>query len=250
MIDLLSYNLSLIEFGALFIAIIFIGMSKTGIPGAGMVSVPLIAIIFGSKASTGMVLPLLIIADILAIYHYNRYANWQHLRRLLPITFIGVIVASFVGKYIDDSLFQNIMAAIIFAALGLMLWQSKDNKISPPNSYWFVFVIGIIGGFASMIGNLAGPILALYLLSMRFPKNEFIATGAWFFFCINIIKTPFHIFAWQTITLNSISFGALLIPAIGIGAFMGITIAKKIPEHVFHYVTIFATAAGAIAMYI
>ena len=250
MIELFSYSLSATEFGILFFAMVFIGMSKTGIPGAGMVSVPLVVIIFGSKASTGMILPLLIIADIVAIYHYNRYANWQHLRRLLPLTLFGVIIACVVGNAIDDSLFRNIMAMIIFAALGLMLWQTKGNKITPSDSYWFVAIVGILGGFASMIGNLAGPILALYLLAMRFPKNQFLGTGAWFFLCINIVKMPFHIYVWQTVTLNSVLFGALLIPAIGIGAFIGIKTAKKMPEKVFRYIVITATAVGAVAMYL
>jgi len=90
MFELFSYSLSLYEIAILIIAAMFIGMGKTGIPGAGMVSVPLIVIIFGSKESTGVVLPLLIFADLFAVYYYSQYANWQHLRKLLPLTLIGM----------------------------------------------------------------------------------------------------------------------------------------------------------------
>ena len=99
-----------------------------------------------------------------------------------------------------------------------------------------------------MIGNMAGPIMALYLLAMRFPKNEFIGTGAWFFLCINIMKLPFHIFVWQTINLNTLGFDLIMIPAIAIGALFGIKLVKKVPERGFRYFVIFVTFLGAVGM--
>lgn len=247
--ELFSYSLSVSQLILLAIAVMFIGMSKTGVPGAGMVSIPLVVIIFGSKASTGILLPILIFADIFAIYHYHRFANWQHLKHLLPLTIVGIILASILGAVITDDTFRNIMAFTIFVALGLMIWQEKNKNPSIPDNKWFVICVGIIGGFASMIGNLAGPILALYLLAMRFPKQEFIGTGAWFFFCVNIFKVPFHIFLWETITLNSFLFDVTLIPAIALGAWIGVKAINKISETVFRYVVITVTGIAAIAMF-
>lgn len=248
--EIFSYTIPLSQLILLAIAVMFIGMSKTGVPGAGMVSIPLVVIIFGSKASTGILLPLLIFADMFAIYHYHRFANWQHLKHLLPLTVVGIILASILGTLITDDVFKNLMAITIFSALGLMIWQEKNKKPSIPDNKWFVIAIGIIGGFASMIGNLAGPILALYLLAMRFPKKEFIGTGAWFFFSINIFKVPFHIFLWETITLNSFFFDVLLIPSIALGAWLGVRIIHKISETVFRYIVIVVTAIAAVAMFL
>ena len=248
MLELFTYEISIIEFALLIISAMFVGMSKTGIPGAGMIAIPLMVLIFGSKSSTGILLPILIFADVCAVYYYNRYANWSHLKRLLPITLLGVILASIAGHVISDNLFQLVMAIIIFAALGLMTWQEVSQQKAIPTSTWFVVFIGIIGGFASMIGNMAGPIMALYLLAMRFPKNEFIGTGAWFFLCINIMKLPFHIFIWQTINLNTLGFDLIMIPAIAIGALFGIKLVKKVPERGFRYFVIFVTFLGAVGM--
>lgn len=249
MLELFSYSVSFTQLALLFFAAMFIGMSKTGVPGAGMVSIPLVVIIFGSKASTGILLPILIFADVIAAKHYYQHVNWQHLKRLLPLTVIGVIIACVVGNYINDAVFRNIMAVIIFAALGLMIWQENSTQLTVPTSPWFIVAIGICGGFASMIGNMAGPILALYLLAMRFPKNQFIGTGAWFFLCINIIKLPFHIFVWQTITVNSVLFDLMLIPAIALGAYIGVRVISKVSEVVFRRVVVVITAVAAIAMF-
>jgi len=101
-----------------------------------------------------------------------------------------------------------------------------------------------------MVGNLAGPVMALYLLAMRFPKNQFIGTAAWFFLVINLIKVPFHVFAWNTITINSFMLTAMLIPAVGAGAYIGIWVVGKINEKLYRWFIIFMTAVAALAMLI
>jgi len=90
--------------------------------------------------------------------------------------------------------------------------------------------------------------MALYLLSMRLPKNEFIGTAAWFFMIVNLFKIPFHVFAWETITLDSFLLDLTSIPAVALGAFVGITIVKKIPEQYYRWFIIATTALAALMM--
>ena len=51
-----------------------------------------------------------------------------------------------------------------------------------------------------MIGNAAGPVMSVYLLSMRKEKMEYIGINAWNFLVVNLLKVPFQIFAWDNIT--------------------------------------------------
>ena len=81
-----------------------------------------------------------------------------------------------------------------------------------------------------MVGNAAGAVIPMYLLSMRLPKNSYIGTSAWFFFIVNLLKVPLHIFFWKTIHLQSLSFNLLMIPPIILGVLLGIRIVKTIPE--------------------
>ncbi|MFT6867767.1 MAG: putative membrane protein YfcA [Cyclobacteriaceae bacterium] len=248
--DFLSFDFSYSDL-ALFVTVaLLIGMAKTGIHGAGMAAVPLLALVFGGKLSSGIMLPLLCLADIIAVIYYNRHAQWRLLAKLLPWAAVGVLIGTYIGDQIDDQVFRLIMGITILVSIVIMVWRERSANQNIPTSIWFAIVLGILGGFTTMVGNLAGSVMALYLLSMRLPKNAFIGTGAWFFLIINWFKIPFHIFVWETITLDSFLLDLSAIPFIILGAFLGIKIVKLIPEKTYRYFVILSTAAASILMLI
>lgn len=246
--EIASFSFTFYELGLLVLVAALVGMAKTGVQGVGMIAVPMLALAFGAKASTGVLLPILIVADIFAVFYYNKHANWHHLKRLIPFAFAGVILGTITGEALNEAMFSYSMVVIIFLSLAIMIWRERNTKAEIPESFWFVATIGIAGGFTTMVGNLAGPIMAIYLLSMQLPKNQFIGTAAWFFLIINLSKVPFHVYVWETITWNTVLLDIALIPAIAIGAILGINIVKKIPESGFRWFVILMTAAAAIAM--
>lgn len=250
MIELFGYALTGPQCAVLILAAILVGMAKTGVAGASMIIVPIMAIAFGSRDSTGLLLTILIFADLFAVWYYHRHASWHHLRRLLPYALLGVVVGTLVGQVIDDNTFRFVMAVIIFLSLGIMIWQEVKTNVQVPTSRWFSSSIGVAGGFTTMVGNLAGPVMALYLLAMRFPKNQFIGTAAWFFLSINLFKLPFHIWVWGTVTPKSFLLTTLFIPVIAVGAFLGIWVVKRINETAYRWFVIAMTGVAAFAMLI
>ena len=250
MIELFTYSLTYQTLSLLFLAAFFIGMAKTGVSGVAMFSVPILAVIFGGKASSGLMLPMLIMADLFAVTYYHRHANWHYLLKLFPSAAVGVIIGTVVGNLIDDQQFSSIMGGVIFVSLAVMLWMERANKDTIPDYLWFALLMGLLGGITTMIGNLAGAVMALYLLSMRLPKNEYIGTAAWFFLAINLFKLPFHIFSWQSIDLNSFYLNLLSLPFIALGAYCGIVIIKRIPEKPFRWLVLAMTAIAAVFMVI
>ncbi len=247
-VELFSYSLSVTDLVLLAIASLFVGMAKTGVSGLGMMAMPMLAIVFGGKPSTGVLLIILIFADLFAVWYYNRHADWTLLRILLPLALAGILFGTYVGHRIDDQTFRHLMAVIIFASLGIMIWRERSTEVKIPESKWFVVVIGLVGGFATMVGNLAGSVMALYFLSMRLPKHEFIGTAAWFFLVVNVVKVPFHVGVWETITVNSALLSAITLPAVALGAFLGILVVKRIPERHYRYFVIAMTGVSAVAM--
>ena len=157
---------------------LLIGMAKTGLSGAGLMIVPIMAGIFGGKLSVGIVLPMLIFADIFAVSYYHRFANWRYVLLALPWALAGVVIATIFGNWIDDEMFKSFIAIIILAGIILMIIQDsliKSKNI--PDYWWFAAILGLTGGFTTMIGNAAGPVMSLYLLAMHLPKNSYIGTS-------------------------------------------------------------------------
>jgi uncharacterized membrane protein YfcA len=224
---------------------LLIGMAKAGIAGTGLMIVPIMAYVFGGKVSTGLVLPMLIIADIFAVRHYNRHAEWKHIIRLMPWAAAGILVGVFVGGIVSDLIFKKIMAALIFLGIAIMIWRDVRKTRSLPSGRWLAPATGTAGGFATMMGNAAGPIMSLYLLAMRLPKLNFIGTAAWFFFLVNVFKVPFHVFVWKTITVESAALDLAMTPAILGGVWLGIRIVKVIPENAYRVLVIVTTVASA-----
>ena len=99
-----------------------------------------------------------------------------------------------------------------------------------------------------MIGNAAGPVMAISLLSMNLPKLSFVGTSAWFFLIVNYLKIPLQIFFWDNISQASISADLICIPFIFLGAFCGILFVKKIPEESYKKFIFYMTLISSLAL--
>lgn len=246
----MHYNLSPYQWVIFVFCGILIGMSKTGLAGLGLMVVPLLANIFGGKVSVGILLPILIMADFFAVFYFNRHADWRHVWRLLPWAFIGIFIGAFFGQHINDDQFKAALSIIIILGIGLMIYQDlRKGNVIIPDKWWFTAILGLLGGFTTMVGNAAGPVMALYLLSMRLPKNNFIGTAAWFFLIVNLSKVPLHVFYWETINPESFLLDLTVIPGIIIGAYSGKRIVGLFPEKLYRNFVLISTFVAALFLF-
>ncbi len=244
----LLFIFSFFNWGLILLAAFFIGLSKAGLKGIDMMNVTIMAIVFGSKASTGIVLPLLCVADIIAVSYYHRHAQWHHFWKLIPWMAIGILVGVYVGKDMNEAVFRKIMAVIIIVTVAIMIaLEMRKNPLIPTNKL-FVANMGLAAGFTTMLGNLAGAFSNIYFLAMRMSKNDFIGTAAWIFLVINLFKLPFQVFFWKNITLESVYTDILLLPALLIGFWVGLRIVSKIKDDNYRKVVIVLTFLGAIVL--
>ena len=222
-----------------------IGMAKTGLGGLGMVVVPVMANIFGAKSSTGILLILLILADFFGVRYYHIHADIRQLLKLIPSTIFGILTGVLIGDILSDVDFQFLLGAVIISGALIMVIKVdiKENKL-------FSIAVGFLGGFITMIGNAAGPIMSIYFLSMGFDKNKFIGTVAWFFLFVNLFKVPMHVFIWKTMDLNILLFDLSLFPLILIGALTGVWIVKKIPERPYKIFVIVSVILSTFNLFI
>ena len=241
-----SLEINALEWLIIMVCGMLIGMSKVGVPGVSMIVVPALAFIFGAKASTGVLLPILMMADLFGVAYYRRHASWSHLIKVIPWAVVGLLLALWIGEMVNDEQFKDMIAILVFLSIGLMLWQ--DNRKGTnlfPDKWWFAASLGIMGGFATMIGNVAGPVFAIYLLAMHLPKNSFIGTSAWFFMIINFTKFPLQLFVWNNISAETLMIDLVTLPAIALGAFIGFKMVKIIPENTYRGFVIVITVISA-----
>ena len=225
-----------------------LGISKSGIKGIASLIVTGLALVYGAKNSTGIMMPLLLVGDIFAITYYKRHVQKVYIVKLLPWMVLGVLLGVIGGSYISERIFKYGMALIVVFSVGLMYyWENKKDKTVP--SHWsFASSMGLLAGFTTMIGNLAGAFSNIYFLAMRIPKNNFIGTAAWLFFLINSFKVPFHIWSWKTINSESIIISLKLIPFVIMGLIAGIFLVKKIEDENYRKLILLFTAIGGFAI--
>jgi uncharacterized membrane protein YfcA len=244
-----QFQLSGVEWWVVALSALAIGLSKTGLSGLGTMFVPVMAAVFGGKTSSGIVLPMLVMADVFAVAYYRRHADWPVLWKLLPWAFVGIVIGTFTSQQIDDEAFKRIMGVIIVLSVAIMIWQETRTEYLVPSHWAFGAVMGLAAGYTTMVGNLAGAVTSLYLLSMRLPKNSFIGTGAWFYLGINVFKLPFHIFSWKTISWESFKLDLVVFPIIAGGALLGIFIAKHLSESLYRKFVIGMTLATVVFLF-
>jgi uncharacterized protein len=227
-----------------------IGLSKAGLKGIDMMNVAIMAIVFGAKESTGIVLPLLCAADVLAVLYYNRHARWSHVFKLMPWMVAGILIGNFLGKDMNEPVFRKIMALIIILTVFIVVIMEIRKTLVMPTNRLFVATMGLSAGVTTMLGNLAGAFSNVYFLAMRMPKNDFIGTAAWVFLLINYFKLPFQVFYWKNINADTLYMDLLLLPAMIVGFWVGIKVVAKIKDDSYRRVVIALTLVGAIFIFL
>lgn len=223
-----------------------LGVSKAGLKGFGFVIVSLMAVAYGSKPSTGILLPLLVFADIFAVVAYRKDVDWKTLWKIMPPMIVGVIIGSLIGDKISVEQFKFALAIIILSGGIMMIVAVKMPKDKIPDNQLFATIMGLGAGITTMIGNLAGAFANLYFLALRFSKEAFIGTAAYMFFIINIFKLPFHIFSWGTITVDTLWVNLTLAPFVAVGFAVGYKLIKYISNSFFQKYIIFMTILSAL----
>lgn len=227
--------------GAAFIA----GFGKTGIPGVGILAVAVFANLLPARQATGVVLPLLIVGDVVAVLLYRRHTRWAHLAGLLPPTLAGILLGWLALGWADDRQTARLVGALLAAMLVLhLLRRLRAQEIeaeagrAPP---WFAWLTGLVAGFATQVANAAGPVMLIYLLAMRLPKLEFLGTGAVFFLAVNLFKVPFMV-QLELINADSLALNLWLAPAVALGALAGRAVAGRVNQRAFEVAALTLTA--------
>jgi uncharacterized membrane protein YfcA len=229
-----------------------VGVSKAGITGLSILSIALFNHVFpSSKQASGLVLPLLIFGDFVAVFSYRKHTQWRYLRRLFPWTAAGVVLGYLTLGRISDHSARILIGWIIVSLALLSFWRryvSAPREEKAVSFHWSVgAAIGMTAGFITLIANAAGPLMAIYLVAMRLPKMEYVGTAAVFFMLLNLFKVPFMV-DLGLITTQSFSFNLMLAPAVLLGALAGRWLLRHVNQNLFEQLVLLLSAIGGILL--
>ena len=246
------------RFALAALAGLLIGVAKTGIPGFGILAVPLMVLAVGdARHSAAWLLPLLCLADLFAIAAYRRHAQARRLFGLLPWV-LGGIGAGAITLAAPERTLRLLVAAIVIVMIALR-WialrrlrgrgagvaeAAATTEVPPRDRWWQAAGYGVSAGFATTVANAAGPVMNLYLLARRLPKHDFVATGAWFFFVVNLVKLPIYV-GHGLIGRRSLLFDLALAPAVVVGALLGRVVLRRMPQAIFDKLVMALTVCAA-----
>ena len=222
------------------LAAALVGFSKTGVVGMGILIVPLMASVFEVRQSTGALLPMLIVADLFSVVYFRRHAQWRLLARLLPWVMPGIVIGWLTLGALTGRQLGPVLGGMVLVLMGLNACKERRAawlEEHLPRAWWFSAAMGFLAGFATMVGNVAGPVMSLYLISMGLRKREFMGTGAWYYLIVNTIKIPFSA-NLGLITRESLAFNAMATPIIALGALVGILVFNEIPQRWFNRIVL------------
>ena len=234
------------------IAALCVGLSKGGFPGVAMISILLMAELMPARQSTGVILPLLICGDFLAVGTFRHHVRWPYVWRTLPATVAGIVIGFLLLKLpLSEGFFRILIGAVI---LGLVLIQIARNRLPSldkevPAGGPAALGTGVACGITTMVANAAGPVMAIYLIAMRLPQYDFVGTAAVFFLVVNLIKVPFSS-ALGLISPHSLSLNLVLAPGVAAGVFSGRKLLAHIPRRVFESLVLILAAAAAVKLII
>ena len=234
-------------FGAL--AAFLVGLSKTGVPGVSIPAILMMTEAFAGneKLSVGAILPILLVGDMLAVKYYRQHTQWDRLLGLLPYVVLGMIPGVYVLRNVDHQQFKLLLGILVILLMTVEGGRQRFGWTEMPHQWWFVALMGLAAGFGTVVGNAAGPVMGIYLISRGMFKAEFMGTWAWFFMIVNLSKVPLF-GSMGMITVDTLKFDLVLIPFVIIGALVGKRLFLLIPQKVFDPLVLALALLAAIRM--
>lgn len=240
------HDLTALQIVCFALAAGLIGFTKTSVGGVGILAVLLAALAFPGKASPGILLPLLILADIVAVIYYRRDCQWHVLLKLFPAAFLGIVIGFFVVDLAPIEFFHKLIGFIILVGLSIS-FAVEHFKIKPNSGWLLTSIVGAIAGAASMVANAAGPVFGIFLLQMGLTKEKFVGTRSWYFLILNILKVPFFL-KLGTVNTETLLLDLYMVPIILLGAWVGVKVLKMINLTMFKWLIRTAVIIAAIRL--
>lgn len=219
------------------LAVFIVALSKSGLVGSlGLVAVPLLSLVMPARDAAGMMLPLLLVMDAIAIWTYRKDCNWRILRIMLPGAMLGTLIGWALWAVVSDAMVLLFVGVItLLFILDALLPLRKKLEGLPPSKPWGAFW-GAFAGFTSFISHTGGPPFQIYVLPQRLTPVNYAGTTAFFFAIVNTSKLVPYFFLGQ-LNVSNLGYAAILAPLAIVGVLVGVWLVRRISVKRFYQLT-------------
>jgi hypothetical protein len=222
--------------------VLLFGISKGGLGGgAGLLAVPLMALVMPPADAAAIMLPVLLVMDAMGLWAYRRDADRAALKVLIPGGLVGIVVGALVFGVMSDDLVRLVIGVV---AVGFCLWRwlPKRAVTRPPPPAAGLFW-GAVGGFTSTLAHAGAPPVNIYLLARRPEPAAFVGTMVFLFAAVNVAKLPPYALLGLFTPANLLASAALA-PVAVVGMGLGIALLRRLDTTLFYrliYASVFLT---------
>lgn len=239
-------TLAWVYYSLVIAAVIVMGIAKSGFGGGvGILAVPLVANAMPADRALGVMLPILIVADLFAVVQHRQQQSWPHLRPALLGGVVGIGIGTLLLFMLIDgnsktkssenvgAVLSVFVGSICLLMVAVQVYRLSGGKVPtlPGNKSTGVGV-GAAAGFTSMLAHAAGPVMSIYWLDQKMGKRLLTGSLVLYFFLVNTLKLPSY-FALGWITWGSLKESAVFALFVPIGSLLGIVMHHRIPEKPF-----------------
>jgi len=224
--------------------------AKAGFGGAiGLLATPVMVYACGdnAKLAAAIMLPLLIVADQVALVSWWGKWNLRVVGLLLPGAVAGIAAGAAAFAWMrhleqsgaSDVANAGLMLIIGVISLAFVLIQGFRALRAGPPAFrpvlWQGTCFGAAAGFTSCLAHGAGPITAMYLLPQKLPKEQFVASTVLYYWINNLLKVPVYILLGR-MAADAVTASVLLVPAVVAGTLLGLALHKRVNQRHFSVV--------------
>lgn len=208
-----------------------VGLSKGGLPMAGVLGVPLLALMISPVAAAALLLPIYIVSDMFGLWVYRHAYDRRNLAILIPATTLGIAIGWATASITSERVVTFLVGAIALAYCLNALIKRGSIRAKPADVPRGLFW-GAIAGFTSFVSHSGAPPYQIYTLPQKMPKLVFAGTATILFAVVNAVKLiPY--WALGQFNPGNLKTAALLSPIAVVGAYAGFRAVKVIPEETF-----------------
>jgi len=219
------------------IAVVILGLSKGGFAGVGMISTPMLALVVGPIAAAGLIFPILIIQDMIAVAMYRRTFDRQILATMVPGAALGVGLAYAFASSVPGWAVEVVLG-IVSLAFSLRQLKSQLGSLaqsSQVHARWLGVLSGLGSGFTSMIAHAGTPPFQFYVMPRRLDRDMYVGTSVLFFAATNLMKAPAFLALGQ-LSITQLKTTLLFFPLAIASSWLGVRLVRTIDVRKFNVV--------------